>query len=72
MTSSCIRNFILLTHVVYILYFTSLLILCIYRVGQKTGLCLMRVDNFATVGDRKACDMSLIIVVTFTLCLSEN
>ena len=28
----------------------------LYRVGQKTGLFL-RVDNFATVRDKKACDV---------------
>jgi len=29
-----------------------------YRVGEKTGMYL-RVDNFATVRGRKACDMSV-------------
>ena len=29
----------------------------LYKVGQKTGLCLS-VDNVATVSRRKACDMS--------------
>jgi len=33
------------------------LYVCMYRVGQKTGL-FFRLDNFVTVSTRKACSMS--------------
>jgi len=38
-----------------------------YRVGQKTGLFL-RVDNFATLNDRKACDKSKV----FKFCVEKS